>query len=33
VVLARAGLHPDEATEPIVDACLAARKPFAVRSP
>ena len=24
------GLHPDEATEPIVDCCLAAAKPFAV---
>ena len=25
------GLHPDQATEPIVDACLAADKAFAVR--
>ncbi len=26
------GLHPDQATEPIVDACLAADKAFAVRA-
>jgi hypothetical protein len=24
------GLHPDQATEPIVDACLRVRKPFAI---
>jgi hypothetical protein len=24
------GMHPDQATEPIVDACLSANKPFAV---
>ena len=24
------GMHPDEATEPIIDLCLRSRKPFAV---